>query len=195
MTCGSVVRLGDKVDRAESQRLEGGVSARLGMGAEQDHRQRCAAHDEAQRLHAIHARHFQIERNHVGPEFLDLLQSESAIHRGADDFDGRIAREDRGDELAHQRGVVHDEDADGVAHAIAPRGVARERRARTAGTLRISTTVPSPKMEAPLTKSLETISEGSALMTNSSSPTSWSTSKPKRFSAAPITITKSRFFL
>ena len=67
-------------------------------------------------------------------------------------------------------------------------------RATTAGTFRIRTTVPSPRMEAPLTRSLDTMSLGSALMTNSSSPTSESTTRPKRFSAAPMTMTKLVFF-
>ena len=66
--------------------------------------------------------------------------------------------------------------------------------ASTAGTLRIRTTVPSPRIDAPLTKSLAMISDGSALMTSSSSPTRLSTSRPKRFSAAPMTMTKLRFF-
>ena len=45
-----------------------------------------------------------------------------------------------------------------VAHAMAPRGMARERRESTAGTFRIRTTVPSPRIEAPLTRSLEMMS-------------------------------------
>ena len=57
-------------------------------------------------------------------------------------------------------------------HAMAPSGIARERRESTAGTFKINTTVPSPRIEAPLTRSLATISFGRALMTSSSSPTS-----------------------
>src|SRR5450755_435787 len=165
------------------------------MRAEQDHRQRRSAHDQPQRLHAIHARHFQIQRDHVGAQLFDLLQRERAVHRRPHHFNGRIAGQNRRNQLAHQRGVVYDQNADGGAHAIAPSGVARESRASTAGTFKISTTVPSPRIEAPLTRSLDTISVGSALITNSSSPTKLSTSKPKRFSAAPITITNFLFFL
>src|ERR1700747_112586 len=160
------------------------------MGADHYYRKRSTAHDHAQRFHAVHARHFQVQRNHVGTQLFNLLERERAIHGGAHDFDGRVALQDVGDELAHERGIIHHENSNAFTHAIAPRGIARERRERTAGTLRINTTVPSPRMDAPLTKSLATISAGSALMTSSSSPTNWSTSKPKRFSAAPMTMTK-----
>ena len=71
-----------------------------------------------------------------------------------------------------------------------PAGRTRESRDSTAGTFRMRTTVPSPRIEAPLTRSLETMSLGSALMTSSSSPTRLSTTRPKRFSAAPMTMTK-----
>src|SRR5712672_1418107 len=164
------------------------------MRAEHDHRHGSAAHNQAQCFQAINSRHFQVERDDVWVELFDFLQREGAIHSGAHHFDGGIPLQDGGDELPHQRGIVDDEYSDALAHAIAPKGVARERRERTAGTLRIRTTVPSPRMEAPLTRSLEIISVGSALITNSSSPTMLSTIRPKRFSAAPITMTKLRFF-
>src|SRR5712675_2444502 len=128
-------------------------------------------------------------------KFLDLFERKGSVHRRAHYLNGRIALENRWYELAHQRGIVDHQYADPLAHAIAPNGVARDSRDRTAGTFKIRTTVPSPRIEAPLTKSLETISVGSALMTNSSSPTRLSTNKPKRFSAAPMTITKFLFFL
>src|SRR6267378_7950129 len=164
------------------------------MRAEHDHRHGSAAHNQAQGLEAIHSRHFQVERDDIRVELLDFFQRERAIHGGADHFDGGIPLQNGGNEFPHERGIINNEDSDALAHAIAPKGVARERRERTAGTFRISTTVPSPRMEAPLTRSLEIISVGSALITNSSSPTKWSTTRPKRFSAAPMTITKLRFF-
>src|SRR5713226_1393732 len=163
------------------------------MRAEHDHRQGCSAHNQPQSFHSVHARHFQVQRDDVGMELLDLLQREGAVHRRAHHFDGGIALQDRGNELPHQRGIIDDENADSLAHAIAPNGVARERRERTAGTFKIKTTVPSPRIEAPLTRSQEMISLGSALMTNSSSPTRLSTISPKRFSTAPMTMTKLRF--
>src|SRR5215471_17335308 len=163
------------------------------MRAHQNHRERSAPHDHAQRLHSVHAWHFQVEGNHIRAQLFDLLQREGPVHGGSDHFDLRIAHQDTGDQLPHQRGIVHHQDSDAVLHAMAPSGVARERRERTAGTFKIRTTVPSPRIEAPLTRSLATMSAGRALMTSSSSPTSWSTMRPKRFSAAPMTMMK--FFL
>src|SRR5258708_11736246 len=159
------------------------------MRTEKNDRNRRALHDQAERLHPIHAGHFEVESDDVGAQFFNFLQRECAIHGRSDHFDGRISGKNRGNQFPHQSGIVNDENADAFAHAIAPSGVARERRERTAGTFKIRTTVPSPRMEAPLTKSLAMSSPGSALITSSSSPTIWSTSKPKRRSAAPMTIT------
>src|ERR1700730_10369147 len=164
------------------------------MRAENNHRHRRAAHDQTQGLNTIHSRHFEVEGDYVRVKLFYFLQRERAIHGRPDHLDRRISFENRGNKLPHERGIVDDEDSDTLAHAIAPRGVERERRESTAGTFRISTTVPSPRMEAPLTRSLEMISPGNALMTSSSSPTRLSTTRPKRFSAAPMTMTKLRFF-
>src|SRR5258707_922988 len=164
------------------------------MRTEKNDRNRRALHDQAERLHPIHAGHFEVESDDVGAQFFNFLQRECAIHGRSDHFDGRISGKNRGNQFPHQSGIVNDENADAFAHAIAPRGVARERRERTAGTFKIRTTVPSPRIEAPLTRSLDTISPGKALITNSSSPTRVSTTRPKRFSAAPMTMTKFFFF-
>src|SRR5438477_7773984 len=190
---GSVFGFSQKIHGAHRQGFERGVAALFRMRAEEDDRQRSAPHDKAQHFHAVHARHLQVERNDIRLQLFNFLQSESAIHRCADNFDGRIARKYRRDPFAHERGITDDRDSDTFARAIAPSGVARESRERTAGTLRMRTTVPSPRMEAPLTKSLETISPGSALMTSSSSPTRLYTTRPKRFSAALMTIIKCFF--
>src|SRR6266481_5441041 len=191
---GSVFRLGDKIDSAEREGFKRGVPAFFRMSTEQDHGERRAAHDQAQRFHSVHARHFQIERHDIRLKLFYFFQSKCAVHRGSDDFDRGIARENRGNQFPHQRGIVDDEDSNTLHHAMAPSGFARERRDRTAGTFKMSTTVPSPRMDAPLTRSLDMISAGSALMTSSSSPTRLSTRRPKRFSAAPMTMTKC-FFL
>ena len=109
------------------------------------------ARDLAQHFDAVHARHFEIERDDVRAQFLDFLQADHAVHRRAHDFDRGIAQQGLRNELPHQRGIVHDEHADSFAHAVAPTAGILERCETTAGTLRISTTVPSPRIEAPLT--------------------------------------------
>src|ERR1700747_3786019 len=156
------------------------------MGADHYYRKRSTAHDHAQRFHAVHARHFQVQRNHVGTQLFNFPEGERAIHGGAHDFDGRVALQNVGNELAHERGIIHHRNSNAFALDIAPRGIARERRERTAGTFRINTTVPSPRMDAPLTKSLATISAGSAFITSSFSPTQWSPDKNKNFFSALI---------
>src|SRR5271169_966011 len=194
MSRGRVLRFLNEVDGAEREGFESGVSALFRMGAEKNDGHGSAAHDQAERLHAIHAGHFEVESDDVGMQLFDLFQGESAVHSRADNLDGRVAGKDRWNELPHKCGIVDDENSDAGAHAIAPRGTARERRERTAGTFRMSTTVPSPSIEAPLTRSLVMMSLGNALMTSSSSPTMLSTTRPKRFSAVPITMTKCFFF-
>src|ERR1700741_4248216 len=163
------------------------------MGTEENDRQRSAPHNKAQRLHAIHAGHLEIESHYVRLQLFDFFQRKGAVHGGTDNFDGRIARKDGGYQLPHESGIINDENSDAFAHAMAPSGVDRESRERTAGTFKMRTTVPSPRMEAPLTKSLDTISPGRALITSSSSPTRLSTRSPKRFSAALMTTTKCFF--
>src|SRR5262249_31407267 len=134
-------------------------------------------------FHAIHPGHLQVQRDHVRSKLLDLLQSECAIHRCSDHVNRRVALDDLRNQLPHQRRIVNHEDSDHfLAHAEAPAArrpaAARPMRSTTADKLRISTTVPSPRMDAPLTISVVTRSSSKALMTNSSSPTKWSTISP-----------------
>src|SRR6266478_3696813 len=182
-----------EIDGAEREGFQGSVTTLFRMSAEENDRQGSAPHDEAQGLDAVHARHLEIEGHDIGLELFNFFQRECAVHGGTDNFDRRIARQDRGNQFPHESGIIDDEDSDAFAHAMAPSGLARERRERTAGTFRMRTTVPSPRMEAPLTRSLETISAGRALITSSSSPTRLSTRRPKRFSTAPMTMTKCFF--
>src|SRR5271157_4088031 len=164
------------------------------MRAEDNDGKRSAAHNHAQGFDAVHAGHFEIESNNIGMEFGDFAQGKSAIHGGADDLNIRVALKNNGDQFPHQRGIIDHQDSDAFLHAMAPKGKERDSRVRMAGTFKMRTTVPSPRIEAPLTRSLATISPGRALMTSSSSPTRLSTTKPKRLSATPMTITKLFFF-
>src|SRR5258708_37517202 len=193
MSGGRVLGLGHKIDGAKREGFEGSVAAFFRMSAEKNDRQGSAPHDETQRIHAVHTGHLQVEGHDIGLQLFNFFQCETAVHGGADNFDGRVAREDGGDEFPHESGIIDDGNTDTFAHAIAPSGVAREKPPRVPRTLSLRTTVPSPRMEAPLTRSLETISPGRALITSSSSPTMLSTSRPKRFSAAPMTMTKCFF--
>ena len=150
------------------------------------------AGDLPQHFDAVHARHVDIERDHVRVQLVDFLQPDGAIHGGADDFDGRIALQHLRDQLAHQRRIVDHQHADFLAHAMAPTAGIRERCETTAETFKIKTTVPSPRIEAPLTIGEVISSSSSALMTSSSSPIRLSTARPKRRAPAPMTTTNVR---
>src|SRR5208283_280382 len=161
-----ILGLGHEIDGAQSQGLEGSVGTFLGVGAEDEDGERSVAHDHAQSFDAVHAGHLDVG----------------------------IAFENNGDQLPHEGGIIDHQNSDALSHAMAPKGKDRDNRVRMAGTFKIRTTVPSPRMDAPLTRSLATMSPGRALITSSSSPTRLSTTKPKRFSATPMTITKLFFF-
>src|SRR5215472_10458683 len=107
---GSVFWFRDEVECTEPQRLHGDGCAFSAVGAEDDHGHGLPPHDLFQRVNAVHTRHFQVERDHVGLELFDLLEAERAVHRRADHVDGFVGREHLRDQLAHQRRVVDYED-------------------------------------------------------------------------------------
>src|SRR5256885_12118941 len=196
---GGVARLGDKIECAQRQSFESGRGAGGGVRADDDDRQLVRAGDLPQGFHAVHTRHIEIERDHVRLELVNLAQCKAAINSGADDFDGLIALQDLRDHLAHERGVIYHQHADFFAHAVAPlsRGEALAGALpsllTTAAMFRMRTTLPSPRIEAPLTRSVATNWSSKALITNPSSPTSFSTTKPKRCSPMAITMMKNFF--
>src|SRR6185312_15096654 len=135
-----------------------------------------------QRFHAIHARHLQVERDHMGPELFNFLQSKAANHRRAYNFNVRVARKNSRDQLAHQSRIVDYQHAylGPVTHAVTASMAsdARPSLATTAERFRIKTTLPSPRIDAPLTNSEGAMSLSRALITSSSSPTRRSTISP-----------------
>ena len=149
---GGVLRLGDEIKRAKRKGFQSERSAFLGVRADHDDRHAMLARDLAQHFDSVHARHFEIERDDVRMQLFDLAEADQAVHRRADNFDVWVVRERLRNELPHERGIIDHEDADLLAHAIAPTAGIRERCEITAGTFRISTTVPSPRIEAPLTR-------------------------------------------
>src|SRR5438270_12462181 len=124
------------------------------------------AHDLSQSLHAIHARHFEVECHYVGPKLFNFLQAKRTVHRCADNFNLGIPRENAGDELAHQRRVVDHEypHFGGGAHAVTASAIAGAlpSRATTVERFRMRTTFPSPRIEAPLTRSVAARSSSKA---------------------------------
>jgi len=77
---------GNKIHGAEREGFQRGVTALLRMRAEKNDGQRRAPHDQAQGLHAVHARHLEVECDDVGMKFFNFFQRECAVHCGADHF-------------------------------------------------------------------------------------------------------------
>src|SRR5260370_12329334 len=103
--------LGEKIDGTQGEGLESGVAALFRMSAEENDRQRSALHDQAKRFHPVHARHFQIKSHDIRLKFLNFFQSERAVHGGANNFDGRFARKDSGNQFPHKGGIIDNENA------------------------------------------------------------------------------------
>jgi len=103
------LRLEDDVDRAELQRAHGQLARRLGEARADHDRQRRLVHQLAQKGQPVHARHFQIEDDHVGTARLHLGHRDQRIGRGGD---GHRRSEQRGHDLADDGGVVDHEDVE-----------------------------------------------------------------------------------
>ena len=74
-------------------------------------------HDLFERIDAVQAGHFEVERDDLGLEVLDLLETEVSVHGRSDHFDGIVALENFRDQLPHQRGVIDHQHAQTFAHA------------------------------------------------------------------------------
>ena len=102
-----VARLGDEIKCAQRQRFESGRGAGGGVRAYDDDRQLVSAGDLPQSFHAVHARHVEIESDHVRLEFFDLAQGKAAVNGRPYHFDGLVALQDLRNHLAHERGVIY----------------------------------------------------------------------------------------
>src|SRR5262249_16889931 len=191
-TCGA--RLGDKIESPQRQRFERGGSTFCAQRAHDNHRHLRFAHDLAEHFHSVHARHLQIQRDHVWLEVFDFFEPKRSVHSCAYNLDVAVPRQNLRNQFAHQSRIIHHQNPDPRTHAVAPIVTcARPSLATTLAMLRISTTVPSPRMEAPLTRSVATRWSSRALITSSSSPTSWSTTSPNLRSPSAVTTTNILF--
>lgn len=111
-------RLGHAIDRARFQSLHGGYSTACRHGENHHHRHRAQAHDAFQKVQAIHARHFDVQRHRIGVERLHSSPGRPGIACLADDDKTGIARQGTADQCAHRRRVVHHQDA-GHGHVAA----------------------------------------------------------------------------
>ena len=116
-------RFGDDVDRAGGQRLDARGRSGLRHRAHDDHRQRMVRHQLAQEGQAVHARHLDVERDHVRLVLQDQVARDERIRREADHLHVRLGLERVGEHPPHDRGIVDDEDARlrrGHGHDIRP---------------------------------------------------------------------------
>src|SRR5205814_10428579 len=107
----------------------------------------------------------------LGLELLDFLQPKCSVHSSSHYFNVTIALQNLRNQLAHERGIIYHQHPDLLTHAVAPMALRiRASREITLAIFKIRTTVPSPRIEAPLTISVATRWSSRALMTSSSSP-------------------------
>ena len=108
--------LEDDVDGARLQRLHQGFGAFLRERRAHDNRDRALRHNLPQEGDAVHARHFDIERDDVGQVVLNTLRRDEGVGRRAHDADVRIALEYADQGLAHRGRVIDDQNLDLTAH-------------------------------------------------------------------------------
>ena len=118
---GSQAGLGDDIDGAVFERPESALRPFLGEAGTDHDRDGVLAHDLLQEGETVHAGHFDIEGDHVGHLFAHALGGDEGIAGGADDFDSGVGRQDVGEGLPDDGGIVNDQDANfGFAHGAAP---------------------------------------------------------------------------
>jgi hypothetical protein len=71
-----------------------------------------AAHQPAQELQPVHARHFHIQGDHVRIGFANALARHDGVGRGGHHFHVRRFVDDAGEQAADQRRIIHHHDSD-----------------------------------------------------------------------------------
>ena len=104
-------RLRHNLHRAVFQRLERALRPLLRQARTNHHRDRMLRHDPAQKRQPVHARHLDVQRDHVRHLLGDLLRRRIRIARGPDHLDLRILRQHVRQRLAHHCGIVHNQHA------------------------------------------------------------------------------------
>jgi len=79
----------------------------VGAGKSVHGRQLPLPHDCLQSVDAVHAWHFEVKRDYTGRQVLDLFQRKMPVYGSSNDLDGFVLFENSGNQLPHQRRVVH----------------------------------------------------------------------------------------
>src|SRR5262249_40599205 len=171
---GNIRWLRNEVKSPERERPQRDGRSLRAVRADHDHRQPVPPHDFSQHVEAAHSRHLEIERDYLGSQLFNLLKAEVSIHGGADNLNRVVSLKNLRNEFAHQSRIVHYKHSyrlgahwrtSPAALAAWPGNIAkwptfvpsRVNRSMTAARFMISTTRPSPKIEAPLTRSVATV--------------------------------------
>jgi hypothetical protein len=104
-------RLRHDIDRAGLERLDRGVRTRLGQRRADHDGNGPLRHDLARERQPVHARHFDVQQNHVGNLPPDLLGGDVGVCCGRHDFEIGLGRNDVAERLTYRGGVVDDENA------------------------------------------------------------------------------------
>ena len=109
--------LGDDRYGASRKGLESGSCALFGERGADDHRRRAFGHDFPEEADAVHARHFDIDDEHVRPACLHFFKGEQRVGGGGDNLDAGVAGQGLCDHLTDHRRVIDDHDLYLVSHA------------------------------------------------------------------------------
>jgi hypothetical protein len=78
------------VDCAQTESAQSCLRASFGERGNHDHGHGMAAHKLFEEGQAIHARHLDIEGQHIGMESLDFFPGSKGVTRGPDNFELRV---------------------------------------------------------------------------------------------------------
>ena len=120
-------RLCKNVDGAGFESLKSGTAGGNSEGADYDDRHGAIVHQLPEERDAVHARHFNVEGEDVGLEGEDFVACDVRVRGGSDHLDIGLTGQCVGEDLAHDRGIVDDEDLYAVLHEDANWVEARER--------------------------------------------------------------------
>jgi hypothetical protein len=101
----------DEIDRSQIHGFEGDACAGLGQRRDHDDRTGAFQHDAVKAGKAIHLRHVNIERDHVGSELAHSLESLNPIPCELD-FKIALGGKDAAEKAPHEGGIVDDEQPD-----------------------------------------------------------------------------------
>nr|WP_274372578.1 hypothetical protein [Aminithiophilus ramosus] len=105
--------LAHHVGRPQIEGAEGHVETLPGQRADDDRRKGPVTHELFQKGEAVHVRHLDVEKKHIGFELHDLVAADDGVGRRADDLYGRIPGQLFREDLSHQGRIVDDEHLDG----------------------------------------------------------------------------------